>query len=119
MTSYSNLNLLMIAWLLFTLLIGATQITAAILLLRERHMGPWMMLIGGIIALIGSVGNQLLWLFRLTSTGSSVAIVNATSAFSALGHLAFAIGLLLHALRRRALAIRIVQLEAILHSQNP
>ena len=122
MSSTPNLltSLMMYLWPLLSLLFGALQVTAAILLLRERGMGPWMMLCGSVIGLIGSVGSSgfsiLSRLYSIMEVGNIMILLSFVSAF---GHLLFTIGLLLYALQRRALANRITELEAILHSRVP
>lgn len=108
-------SLASIIWPLTALLIGGLQITAAALLLRERGNGPWLMLIGGVISVLGRLGQ-----FAIQIVGTALAsdfsysTILSLSSFSTLGTLLFSIGLLLHALRRRALGSRIAELEAIL-----
>ncbi len=103
-------------WPLIALLFGGLQITAAALLLRERGSGSWLMLIGGIVSVVGHVAIPIIVFFF--NSGGSDPIVSTLfvvlPSFATLGSLIFAIGLLLHALRRRALGSRIAELESIL-----
>lgn len=99
-------------WPLLALLLGGLQITAAALLLRERGSGPWLMMIGGVIGLVGHIA--ILITSRLPSSYNTLPTLLALSSFVSLGSLLFGIGLLLHVLRRRALGNRIAELEAIL-----
>lgn len=98
-------------WPLFSLLLGGLQITAAVLLLRERGSGPWLMLIGSVISTVGNVAIQI---FPTLISDGPYATLRALYSFITFGSLSFAIGLLLHTLRRRALGNRIAELEAIL-----
>ena len=100
---------------LISLLLGGLQITAAVLLLRERGCGPWLMLIGGGISVVLPVALQIL--SRVLSP-NNMPIYMVISAFGTLGSLLFGIGLLLHALQRRALGNRIADLEAILAARH-
>ena len=115
--SYSLYSLV---WPLFALLLGGLQITAAALLLRERGSGPWLMLIGGVISTIVNCALPIIVIFF--NSGGPYPIVStimrSLSSFSTLGSLLFGIGLLLHALRRRALGNRIAELEAILATRR-
>jgi hypothetical protein len=119
--SAAPVNLLQFAWLAFALLFGGLQITASILLLRERGIGPWLMLIGAVISVGGHVASQVFVVFFLNSgrlgIGSRGQILSVISGFSALGSLLFVGGLLLFALTRRSLAQRIAELESILQSR--
>ncbi|MES2921518.1 MAG: hypothetical protein V4819_08230 [Verrucomicrobiota bacterium] len=98
-------------WPLIALLIGGLQITAAVLLLREHGSGPWLMLIGGGMTVTGHVAIAVA---RFGSSFNAYPAIRALGSFATLGSLLFGIGLLLHALRRRALGNRIAELEAIL-----
>ena len=99
-------------WPLLSLLLGGLQITAAVFLLRERGWGPWLMLIGSGIAVGGSVAFRIMVLVMTSS--NKVQVYTAVSSLTTLGSLLFGIGLLLHALQRRAQGNRIAELEAIL-----
>jgi hypothetical protein len=118
-----NFSLLSFVWLAFGLLVGALHILAAVLLLRDRGPGPWMMLAGGVISLCGSVASQAYNIFRIGSWYPSgdpelhMRVISALSGFSALGSLLFCVGLVLFALNRRALARRVEELESILRSR--
>lgn len=105
-------------WFLSSLLLVCLQIASAVILLKERHVAPWLMLAGSGMALIGQTGSLLVQAFLMGSGRFRMEYVMATSAFATLGHLLFCIGLLLHALHQRAKADRIAQLEAILESRN-
>lgn len=102
---HSASSLMMYLWPLLSLMIGALQVTAAIVLLRERGMAPWMMLIGSVIGVVSGVGSSVfaVVLSRQVPTGVG-SILMAMSAFAWGGHLLFSIGLLLYALQRRLLA---------------
>ena len=102
-------HLLQLAWLSFGLLIGCTQLAASVLLLKERHPGPWLMLAGAVISTLGGATSHALVIhanLRGTFDAHNILpkLLAALSVVSALGMLAFAIGLLLHACHRRTLA---------------
>jgi hypothetical protein len=99
-------------WPLIALVLGALQITAAVLLLPERGSGPWMMLIGGGMTVTVHIAEPLL--ARLQSSSNPYSAIYALTSFATLGSLLFGVGLLLHALQRRAQGNRIAELEAIL-----
>lgn len=116
----TSLSFLTIIWSLLALLLGAMQITIAILLLKEKGAGPKLMLAGAVASILGNVGSaSMSFLADLLNSGdSAMALYWIVSAVSALGALLFTIGLLLNVLRRRALTTRIAELEAILRSQD-
>ena len=116
--SYSLLTFL--PWLLISFVLAALHITSAVILLRERHSGPWLMLAGSATALLGQIASMVVQAFLMQSRSGPppVAWLSATSSLSSLGSLLFAIGLLLHALRQRGKANRIAELEAILNSRS-
>jgi hypothetical protein len=91
-------------------------ITSAVMLLNERHFSAWLMLAGSCISVIGQICTIALPFFRMSSGNPNFEIYYAISAFTNLGYLLFAIGLLLHSLRLRAKSNRIQELEAILAS---
>ncbi len=108
---FGNLSphLLQLAWLSFGLLLGCTQLAACVLLLRERHPGPWLMLAGAVVStLCGATSHALIIHASLRGSFNATSILPkllaAVSVFSSLGTLAFAIGLLLYACHRRSLA---------------
>lgn len=109
-----------IPWFLLYFVTAALQITAAVFLLKERHMGALLMLVGGIVMLLGQLGNfALSFALMMGRFGSPNTLVfTAVSAVAGLGCLLFAIGLLLHALRQRSKANRIAELEAIIASMQ-
>jgi hypothetical protein len=112
--SYSILSIL--PWLLTVFFIEAMYITSAVVLLRERHVSAWMMLAGSCISLLGQTGAMVYPRFMMGTGNFIVEYVQAIYAFSALGALLFAIGLLLQAFRQRSKSNRIQELEAILAS---
>ena len=101
---------------LISLLLGGLQITAAVLLLRERGSGPWLMLVGGMISMVGHAALPIV-VTDLNFKGPYWT-VTVLSSLGTLGSLLFGIGLLLHALQRRALGNRIAELEAILAARH-
>jgi hypothetical protein len=116
-------NLMTIVWLLFSLLYGAMQITASILLLRERNVGPWLMLAGSVITIVGHFTSQMFVFFmnsggRIGTVSSLTTMMSIASGVGALGSLLFVIGLLLHAFSRRGMANRIAELETILAERH-
>lgn len=102
-------------WLLISILLAGLQITAAVLLLRERGAGPWLMLCGGVISVLGPSVSAI---GSLMGGQSSEPMVITTSSLRIFGSLLFGIGLLLHALHRRAQGNRIAELEAILAARH-
>ena len=105
-------------WLAVTLLIGSLQIIASVLFLRERHIGPMLMLAGAILSLLAGIGIRVMVVYMAPVSDFNPAISPAISALGFLGSLLFFIGLLLLALHRRGLAARITELETILNSQQ-
>lgn len=119
MRPMSGTALPQIIWMLATLLVVSVQIMSAVLLLREKHIGPWLMLIGSMMSLLSGLASHVFSVFyshRVTFDLST--FYNALSAFGYFSYLVFGIGLLLHALRQKGRADRIAELEAILHSRN-
>lgn len=115
----SSSLLSIVPWFLAALLICGLHIASAVILLRERHAGPWLMLAGSAISLVGQAGVMVLQLFPLRRNGGiDFQRIQAASAFSALGALMFAIGLLLVALHLRGRANRVAELEMILQSRG-
>ncbi len=104
------------------LLVSVTMIAAPILLMRERRVNSWIMLVGSALSVTGNVGGPFLkdQLFRSIRDDQWIAdnVALASNRLVPLGSLIFAIGLLLHALHRRRLTARIVELEMILSSRN-
>lgn len=121
MNSYGIMNQYL--WLGFSVMSGILQVLAAILLFRERGAAAWMILIGSILSIVFGLGSRLIFVFHNAGTfGSSFETVihytNILGAVSALGGLLFIVGLVLFALRRRALSTRIAELEQIIATQN-
>lgn len=114
-------SILPLVWLVFSLVLGGGQVLAAIMLLKERHAGPWLMLGGALITLLGHGGTQcLVFLANLRGWfGSSrfgiefPTLITAISSLGAFGSLLFTVGLLLFAFHRRGLAARIAELEQV------
>ena len=52
-------NLLNLVWTVIGFFIGAMQIIASILLLRERNAAPWLMLIGSVISILGHAATRV------------------------------------------------------------
>lgn len=119
MSSFS-ISFISLVWPLLAILIGALEIGIAVLLLREQGPGPKIMLGGAVMGLLGHLsGIAVMFLMNQTGlTEFNEAALTATLSLTGLGSMAFAIGLLLHALHRRALANRIAELEAILASRD-
>lgn len=108
-----------IVWSLFSVALGSLSITASIFLLKERHIGPWMMLAGSIFTLTGQIGSSVLQFLMFQSNDMGrIQWMMASGSFASFGALIFGIGLLLHALRQRGKADRIAELEAILRSHQ-
>jgi uncharacterized BrkB/YihY/UPF0761 family membrane protein len=118
----SEFTLTQIGWMLATLLVVSVQIISSVLLLREKHIGPWLMLAGSVITLIGSLVMRVGFAFFLDRIGMHLStyqwVFTAISAFSYFGSFLFGLGLLLYALRQKGRADRIAELEAILHSRH-
>ena len=120
--SYSN-DLLQYLWLAFSIVYCSLQVIAAILLFRERGLAVSIMLAGSILYGVAVLGSRLILvlsnagIFELNPT-NMMRNFNILNTVSALGGLLFIVGLILYALRRRALSARIAELEQILASQN-
>lgn len=108
-----------IAWMLASMLVISVQIIAAVLLLREKHIGPWLMLAGAVVSLMGALAHPFIAFF--SSLAGRIDLMSTYMALAGLGYfgaLLFGIGLLLHALNQKGRADRIAELEAILHSRH-
>lgn len=111
--------------LVTAILVGLIQITAAVvfLLQRQKSAGPWIMLAGAILSLIGIAVPQAIYLYTTAATVSdlspqveSVMYLTVWNWLGISASLLFAIGLLLTAVQRRALPSRIAELEALLQN---
>lgn len=116
-------SLVFVPWLLLSLVIIGLNITSAVLLLREKHAGTWLMLAGGGVSLLGTLVHfvvQMMMVLQPQRMMVELAIkwLTPAGALASLGSLVFAIGLLMHALRERGKASRIAELEAILQSRQ-
>ena len=121
MNSYGIMNQYL--WLGFSVMSGILQVLAAILLFRERGAPAWMMLIGSILSMAFGLGSRLIIVFHNAGTFESsfetvIHYANILGAVNALGGMLFIVGLVLYALRRRALSARIAELEQIIAAQN-
>lgn len=121
MNSYGIFNQYL--WLGFSVMTCILEVLAAILLFRERGAASWMILIGSILSLVFGLGSRLVIIFHNAGTFVSsfetlLHYTNILGAVSALGGMLFIVGLVLYALRRRALATRIAELEQIIAAQN-
>ncbi|RYD38998.1 MAG: hypothetical protein EOP85_16700 [Verrucomicrobiaceae bacterium] len=115
-----GLSLISLVWPVLAMLLGGLEISIAMMLLKEEGAGPRLMLAGALAGLLGNISSSAApFLWEMLGRNDSVWILySATWALTALGATVFTIGLLLYVLRRRALATRISELEAILASRN-
>jgi len=113
-------SLFTLVWPLLALLLGALEICIAVMLLKEEGAGPKLMLGGAITGLLGNLAfNAVPFLGAVIDTGAPVQVIyTVTWALTGIGATLFTLGLLLYVLRRRALATRIAELEAILGSRD-
>lgn len=106
----------------YTLLIALLQIFTGILFFQERHTSTWLALIGGLMGAPINFINLMIGLFTRSYHSEPrrdwESVMNTLSYVSAMGLIMFASGMLWIALRRRALAARIAELEQILAAQN-
>lgn len=96
-------------------------IVSAVILLKERHLVVWLMLAGGVLYLSGVIANSAVGLVQRMGKLSVDQLMQWFRVFGAVCHggfLLFAVGLLLYALRQRAKANRITELEAIIASMQ-
>lgn len=120
MECMNGYSLFSLVWPVLALLLGALEISIAVMLLKEEGAGPKLMLGGAVAGLLGNLSSfaaPFLWEF-FTSRNPVETLYTATWALTALGATLFTTGLLLYVLRRRALATRIAELEAILGSRD-
>lgn len=116
-------ELLQYLWLAFSIVCCGLQVLAAILLLRERGVAVSILLAGSILNGITVLGSRLILvlsnagIFELNPT-TMMRNFTLLNSVSALGGLLFVVGLMLYALRRRALTARIAELEQIIAAQN-
>jgi len=106
----------------FSLLIGLLQVFAAIFFFQDRHASTWLALIGSLmgapIAFINLVIGLITRSYHSEPRRDLDSAMQALSYVSAMGLIMFASGILWIALRRRALASRIAELEQIIEAQN-
>jgi hypothetical protein len=116
--SFSILTL--IPWFLLSILVAGMHIFSSVILLKERHIGAWLMLVGSVVTILGEVGSIVVQFVAMRNLGSfgNWQWLTAIAGISGLGALLFAIGLLLHALHQRNKTNRIAELEAILNSRQ-
>jgi hypothetical protein len=113
-------ELMQIVWLGLTVLIGALQVIASVLLLREQHLGPWLMLAGACISLLAGGAIQTISLlgFPFGLDEHMQVFYQIISGISSLGWLCFGAGLLIFALHRRSQRHHITELEQVVESQQ-
>lgn len=111
-----------IPWMLMGIAIVGLNLASAVFLMKEKHGGIWLMLAGGILALLGSLGSLGILISMFMNLGIPIHRIGEwttpVAALSGLGSLMFAIGLLLHVLRERGKGQRIAELEAILAARR-
>ncbi|MFD0894797.1 hypothetical protein KBB96_04730 [Luteolibacter ambystomatis] len=96
-------------------LVSATiQVTATILLMKERMGAVWMMFVGAIVG--GLLALYILFGSRLLPSSENIDLL--VRAVSWMGWMSFTLGLLWYSLKRRAMANRIEELEAILRAHT-
>jgi uncharacterized PurR-regulated membrane protein YhhQ (DUF165 family) len=110
---------------LTSILVHLILIVTAVLFLRERATGAWLMLAGAATALIGFTIPQLVYVAisflgadRVSAPVESLMYYSVWTWLSTAGALLFAVGVLLVALRRRGLSNRIEELETLLDARN-
>lgn len=108
--------LLMVPMYLASFLAVVMYIASSVLLLRERAPGPWLMLAGSVLSVVGMLASLVLQIYVTRVSGFNNNAFLAVASLSSLGALLFAIGLLLHALRQKAKANRVAELEGIIAS---
>lgn len=113
-------SLFSLVWPMLALLLGALEIGISLMLLKEEGVGPKLMLGGAVAGLLGNLGSfavPFLWEWLVGNNPVELPYVVMWS-LTGLGSTLFTLGLLLYVLRRRALATRIAELEAILDSRS-
>ena len=108
-----------LVWPVLAMLLGALEICISVMVLKEGP-GPKLMLAGAVAGLLGnltSFAGSFLW-ERFGQEDNIITLYTVTWGFTAIGATLFTTGLLMFVLRRRALAARIAELEAILASQD-
>lgn len=105
-------------WFVISGMVAALNITSAVVLLKDRHIGAWLMLVGSGVSLLGLLGHFSMQIAMLLRTGDPerFKLFTVMSAFSYLGAVLFSVGLLLHAFYQKSKANRIAELEAIIAS---
>ena len=113
-------ELMQFVWLAFSVVIGAIQIIGSVLLLREQHLGPWLMLVGACISLLAGGATQAISIlgFPFGLTDHIEVFYQVAGGISSLGWLCFGAGLLIYALHRRSQHHRIAELERVVESQQ-
>ena len=110
---------------LVSIVIVAISMVASVMFLREKGLGPWIMLAGSSLSLIGILPQALYQLVGYYAHKgyeppevSGVMYYTLWNWLPGVAGLLFTVGLLLTALQRRGLARRIAELESILSVQD-
>ena len=115
-------ELMQFVWLAFTVIIGVAQIIASVLLLKEQHLGPWLMLAGACISMLAGTTLQSISIlgfpFGMLDHIAIEIFYQIGGGISSMGWLCFTVGLLLFALHRRSQRHRITELERVVESQQ-
>lgn len=108
----------MLPWFVISGMVAALNITSAVILLKDRHIGAWLMLGGSGVSLLGLVGHFSMQIVMLLGTADSgrIKLFTVMSSVSYLGAVLFSVGLLLHALYQKSKTNRVTELEAIITS---
>lgn len=111
-------------WLAVTLLTGGLQITAAVLFLRHRGAGPWMMLGGASLAVLIGIGHHSILFIanarNLWDDAGGISLHQVLTTVSLAGtfaHVLFAVGLVITAIRLRGISLHVENLESITETQ--
>lgn len=108
----------------FLLLIGILEIVLAVILIRRRDFMGWLLLAGALLHTLAQLGIH--WLFQLynntisslNSPPETFLLIQILGPISAFGGLLFFAGILIHALKRRALHKRLAELEQVLAARD-
>lgn len=101
--------------MLISVICFAAQITAALYLLPDKGSGPWLVLVGSVVTMIGMVGA---WFVPYFSPGPlNLTYINLMAPVVVIcGSLISCSGWLMYALHRRGQRNRVAELEAIIET---
>lgn len=118
-------DIMQFVWILIMLISGPLQIVAAAFFLRHRGFGPWVMIITACFSFLVSIAHHLVIFIgnsrQLWEDHSGIplhVIMQGLGLIGSFSGILFSTGLLITALRLRAISARVAQLESIIETRD-